>query len=152
MCVCPPFAVAKSLCATVSLSSFGASCTKCSTTTITAAEMRQACLQVLTLRDALSQSHYGSTRVVHMRCLCPCRSSVYLDVHPFRGVLGHGLVLKHAPHYLFLCASTGNVHHALSRLLVAKNDSAHSNPLQILPSADFIPVTHGDFFASLCAF
>lgn len=62
---CSPFAVAKSLCAIVSLSSSGASCTKCSTTTITAAEMRRACSQaaeMLMLCDALSPSHRGSER------------------------------------------------------------------------------------------
>lgn len=68
--VCSPFAVAKRLCATVSLSSFGAGCTKCSTTTITAAERQQACLQaakMLTFAALFHRANKAPPRVVHAR-------------------------------------------------------------------------------------
>lgn len=66
---------------------------------------------------------------------------------PFRGVSGHESVLKHAPHFLFLCAFTGNVRHV--RLSIAKTDSTCSNLVQTLPSADFIRINRGGFFVFL---
>lgn len=153
-CVCLPFAVAKRLCATVALSSLGAGCTKCSTTTITAAEMQQACLQaakMLTLRGPLSPSQPGSTEGLFTRGLGPCRSLVSLDVHSFSWRLGSWIGVEAcAPLPIFVCIYWTNMHHV--RLSIAKTSSTCSNLVQILPSADFIRINRFFLFCSLCAF